>query len=94
MVPQKNSDKVHDFEKDPITAYIDGEWVTADGTTLGADNGMGVALAMAVFESKEIEHPPLEALFTVDEETGMSGAFGLKSGLLEGDILINLDSEA
>ncbi|MBN2892429.1 MAG: aminoacyl-histidine dipeptidase [Bacteroidales bacterium] len=93
MVPQKNSDKVHDFEKDPITAYIDGDWVTADGTTLGADNGMGVALAMAVFESNEIAHPPLEALFTVDEETGMSGAFGLKPGLLDGDILINLDSE-
>lgn len=93
MVPQKNSDKVHDFEKDPITAYVDGEWVTADGTTLGADNGMGVALAMAVFEADNIEHPPLEALFTVDEETGMSGAFGLKPGLLDGDILINLDSE-
>ncbi len=93
MVPQKNSEKVHDFEKDPITAYIDGEWVTADGTTLGADNGMGVALAMSVFEATNIEHPPLEALFTVDEETGMTGAFGLKPGLLKGDILINLDSE-
>ncbi len=93
MVPQKNSDKVHDFEKDPITAYIDGEWVTADGTTLGADNGMGVALAMALLESKDIPHPPLEALFTVDEETGMTGAFGLKPGVLKGEILINLDSE-
>ncbi len=93
MVPQKNSDKVHDFEKDPITAYIDGDWVTADGTTLGADNGIGVALAMAIFESKDIEHPPLEALFTVDEETGMTGAFGIKPGVLDGDILINIDSE-
>ncbi len=93
MVPQKNSDKVHDFEKDPITAYVDGDWVTADGTTLGADNGMGVALAMALLESKDIPHPPLEALFTIDEETGMTGAFGLKPGILDGDILINLDSE-
>jgi len=93
MVPQKNSDKVHDFEKDPITCLIDGEWVTADGTTLGADNGMGVAMSMAVLESKDLVHPPLEALFTVDEETGMTGAFGLKPGVLKGDILINLDSE-
>lgn len=93
MVPQKNSDKVHDFEKDPITAFIDGDWVTADGTTLGADNGMGVALSMAVLESKDIVHPAIEALFTIDEETGMTGAFGLKAGILKGDILINLDSE-
>lgn len=93
MVPQKNSDKVHDFEKDPITAWIDGDWVKADGTTLGADNGIGVALAMAILESKDIPHPPIEALFTVDEETGMTGAFGLKPGILKGDILINLDSE-
>ncbi|HPD96642.1 MAG TPA: aminoacyl-histidine dipeptidase [Tenuifilaceae bacterium] len=93
MVPQKNSDKVHDFEKDPIEAYIDGEWVTANGTTLGADNGMGVAAAMTVLESKDIAHGPIEALFTIDEETGMTGAFGLKPGLFKGDILLNLDSE-
>ncbi len=93
MVPQKNSDKEHDFTKDPIEAYIDGEWVTANGTTLGADNGMGVAAAMAVLESTDIVHGPVEALFTCDEETGMTGAFGLKNGLLKGDILLNLDSE-
>lgn len=93
MVPQKNSDKVHDFVKDPIEAYIDGEWVTANGTTLGADNGMGVAAAMAVLESSTIKHGPIEALFTCDEETGMTGAFGLQAGILKGDILLNLDSE-
>jgi dipeptidase D len=93
MVPQKNSDKKHDFETDPIEAYIDGEWVTANGTTLGADNGMGVAAIMAVFESKDMEHPALEALITIDEETGMTGAFGLKKGELKGSVLLNLDSE-
>ncbi len=93
MVPQKNSDKKHDFEKDPIEAIVDGDWVRANGTTLGADNGIGVASAMAVLASKEIPHGPLEVLFTIDEETGMTGAFGLKKGLLHGDILINLDSE-
>ncbi|MCD6116362.1 aminoacyl-histidine dipeptidase [bacterium] len=93
MVPQKNSNVDHDFEKDPIDAYIDGEWVTARDTTLGADNGMGVAAAMAVLESKEIKHGPIEALFTIDEETGMTGAFGLKPGVLNADILMNLDSE-
>jgi dipeptidase D len=93
MVPQKNSDKEFDFEKDPIQALVDGDWVTADGTTLGADNGIGVAAAMAVLESDSLTHGPVEALFTVDEETGMTGAFGLKPGLLEGDILINMDSE-
>lgn len=93
MVPQKNSDKVHDFEKDPIDAVIDGEWVKAKGTTLGADNGMGVSAAMAILESKDIAHGPIEALFTCDEETGMTGAFGLKPGILKGDILMNLDSE-
>lgn len=93
MVPQKNSDKDFDFEKDPIEAIIDGEWVTANGTTLGADNGIGIAATMAVLESKTLKHGPVEALFTVDEETGMTGAFGLKSGLLDGDILLNMDSE-
>jgi dipeptidase D len=93
MVPQKNSDKVHDFEKDPIETIIDGEWVRANGTTLGADNGMGVAATMAVLESKTLAHGPIEALFTSDEETGMTGANGLKPGILKGDILINMDSE-
>ncbi len=93
MVPQKNADTEHDFEKDPIDAYVDGEWVTARGTTLGADNGMGVAAAMAVLESKDLEHGPIEALFTIDEETGMTGAENLKPGLLDGDILLNMDSE-
>ncbi len=93
MVPQANSDTKHDFTKDPIDAYIDGDWVTAKGTTLGADNGMGVAAAMAVLASKEIEHGPIEALFTIDEETGMTGAFALEPGLLKGDILMNMDSE-
>lgn len=93
MVPQKNNDTQHDFETDPIDAYVDGEWVTARGTTLGADNGMGVAAAMGVLEAKDLEHGPIEALFTVDEETGMTGAFGLKEGFLKGDILMNMDSE-
>jgi len=93
MVPQKNSDVQHDFEKDPIEAYIDGDWVKAKGTTLGADNGIGVAAALAALESKELKHGPLEALFTVDEETGMTGANGLEAGLLKGSIFINLDSE-
>src|SRR5664279_3729840 len=93
MVPQKNSDKVHDFEKDPIETRIDGEWVKANGTTLGADNVMGVAATMAILESKDIPHGLIEALFTTDEETGMTGAFGLQPGYLKGDILMNLDSE-
>lgn len=93
MVPQKNSDTNHDFEKDPIDAYVDGEWVTARGTTLGADNGMGCAAAMAVLEAKDLVHGPIEALFTIDEETGMTGANELKPGFLKGDILMNLDSE-
>ena len=93
MVPQKNSDKEHDFEKDPIDTIIDGDWVRADGTTLGADNGIGVAAAMSVLASDNLRHGPLEALFTVDEETGMTGVFGLKNDLLKGDILLNLDSE-
>ncbi len=93
MVPQKNSDKKHDFATDPIETIIDGEWVKANGTTLGSDNGIGCATAMALLESKNIPHGPLEALFTIDQETGMTGAFGLKGGILDGDILINLDSE-
>ncbi len=93
MVPQKNTDVDFDFEKHPIQPHVKGEWVLARGTTLGSDNGMGVAAAMAALESKNLPHGPLEALFTIDEETGMTGAFGLKPGLLQGDILLNLDSE-
>jgi len=95
MVPQKNGDKVFDFEKDPIEAYVEdnGEWVTANGTTLGADNGIGVATAMAILADKNVVHPPLEAFFTIDEETGMYGANDLKSGWLKGKYLLNLDSE-
>jgi dipeptidase D len=93
MVPQKNSDKQHNFDSDPIDAYIVGEWVRARGTTLGADNGIGLAAMMAILEANNIAHPALEALFTVDEETGMSGAFALKPSWLHADILLNLDSE-
>lgn len=95
MVPQKNSDKQFDFEKDPIEAYIEdnGQWVTADGTTLGADDGIGVATAMSILADKNAVHPPLEAFFTIDEETGMYGANDLKSGWLKGKYLLNLDSE-
>lgn len=93
MVPQKNNETTHDFEKDPIVPYIDNNWVKARGTTLGADNGIGVAAALAVLAAKDIEHGPIECLFTIDEETGMTGAFALKPGLLKGDILMNLDSE-
>jgi len=93
MVPQKNSDKVHDFTKDPIETKIDGEWVKANGTTLGSDNGIGVAATLAVLASKDLSHGPIEALFTIDEETGMTGVFGLEAGILKGDILMNLDSE-
>ena len=93
MVPQKNNDTVHDFTKDPIETYIDGDWVKAKGTTLGADNGLGVAAIMAVLEATDLKHGPLEALITKDEETGMYGAFGLKPGTLQGEILLNLDSE-
>lgn len=94
MVPQANSDKKHDFTKDPINTKIgeDG-WLRADGTTLGADNGIGCAAGMALLLAKDVEHGPLEVLLTVDEETGMTGAFGLKKGFVKGDILINLDSE-
>jgi len=93
MVPQKNNDTKHDFENDPIDAYVDGDWVTAKGTTLGADNGIGVAAAMTVLADKNMQHGPVEALFTCDEETGMTGAFGLKNDVLKGDILLNMDSE-
>ncbi len=94
MVPQKNSDKVFDFEKDPIEAYVDGEWVRANGTTLGADNGMGVAAAMAVLADNSLKHPALEAFFTIDEETGMYGAEALQPNMLQGSTLLNLDCEA
>lgn len=93
MVCEKNSDVEHDFLTDPIEIVIDGEWMKAKGTTLGADNGIGVATELAILADKSIEHGPLECLFTVDEETGLTGAFALKEGFLNGDILINLDSE-
>ena len=93
MVPQKNSNVDHDFEKDPIDAFVDGEWVRANNTTLGADNGIGVAAAMTILQSTDIPHPAIEMFITVDEETGMFGAFGLQPGFLKGDILINMDSE-
>jgi len=93
MVPQKTADSPHDFLTDPIPAYIDGDWVKTHGTTLGADDGMGVAAIMAIMEDKTLRHGPLEALITADEETGMYGAFGLKAGELQGKVLLNLDSE-
>jgi dipeptidase D len=93
MVPQKNSDKDHDFVTDPIEAYVDGDWVTANGTTLGADNGIGSSAAMAVLASKTLKHGPVEVLLTATEETGMDGANGLKGGMLDAEILINTDSE-
>ncbi len=93
MVHQKNNDTVFDFDTQGIEMFIEGDWVKAKGTTLGADNGLGVATIMAILESKDIEHPAIEALFTIDEETGMTGAMGLEGGLLQGDILLNLDTE-
>lgn len=93
MVCEKNSDKVFDFEKDAIQPVIDGKWVRADGTTLGADDGIGVAAQLAILADKTIEHGPIECLFTVDEETGLTGAFALKKGFIMGDILLNFDSE-
>ncbi|MES2048418.1 MAG: aminoacyl-histidine dipeptidase, partial [Pseudomonadota bacterium] len=93
MVPQKNADKVHDFVTDPIELQIDGEWIKATGTTLGADNGIGMSSALAILGSSDIKHGPLEVLLTVDEEAGMTGAFGLQAGMLEAEILINTDSE-
>lgn len=93
MVHQKNSGVAFDFHTDAIPMYVDGDWVKAKGTTLGADNGIGVAAAMAVLTATDLVHGPIEALFTVDEETGMTGAFGLKPGFVTGDILFNMDSE-
>jgi dipeptidase D len=93
MVHQKNNDTDFDFDTMGIQMYIDGDWVKAKGTTLGADNGIGVATIMALLSSKDIAHPPLEALFTIDEETGMTGALELKGGVLTGDIMLNLDTE-
>lgn len=93
MVHQKNNDTNFDFDSQGIDMFVDGDWVRARGTTLGADNGLGVATIMAILESKQIKHPALEALFTIDEETGMTGAMGLEGGLLNGEILLNLDTE-
>ena len=93
MVPQKNMDKTFDFEKDPIQTIIDGDWVKADGTTLGADNGIGLAAILAVLTDKNLKTGMIEALITIDEERGMTGIFGLKPNVLKGDILLNLDSE-
>ena len=93
MVPQKNADTIHDFEKDPIETYVDNGWVRAKGTTLGADDGLGAAAAMGVLAAKNLEHGPIEGLFTIDEETGMTGANKLEPGVLKGDILLNMDSE-
>ncbi|MDR0961577.1 MAG: aminoacyl-histidine dipeptidase [Mediterranea sp.] len=93
MVCEKNSDVIHDFLKDPIETVVDGEWMRAKGTTLGADNGIGVATELAILTDDTLRHGPIECLFTVDEETGLTGAFALKEGFINGDILLNLDSE-
>jgi dipeptidase D len=93
MVHQKNNDTQFDFATEGIKMYVDGDWVKADGTTLGADNGLGVATIMAILESKDLPHPALEALFTIDEETGMTGAKELDGSILSGEILLNLDTE-
>ena len=93
MVCEKNNDTVHDFDNDPIRTYIDGDFIKANGTTLGADNGIGMALMLAAITSPTLKHPALECLFTVDEETGLTGAFRLQDGCLQGKQLINLDSE-
>ena len=93
MVCEKNNDVQHDFLNDPIETEIDGEWLKAKGTTLGADNGIGVATELAILADDTIAHGPLECLFTIDEETGLTGAFALKEGFMNGDILLNLDSE-
>ncbi|MDQ7050087.1 MAG: aminoacyl-histidine dipeptidase [Enterobacterales bacterium] len=93
MVPQKNADSDHNFVTDPITTYVDGDWLKAQGTTLGSDNGLGVAAGLAVMLSDDIPHGPLELLCTIEEETSMKGAFGLEAGILTSDILMNLDTE-
>jgi dipeptidase D len=93
MVHQKNNDTTFDFDAQGIDMYVDGDWVRARGTTLGADNGLGVAMIMAILESTTIKHPAIEALFTIDEETGMTGALNLKGGVLQGEILLNMDTE-
>jgi dipeptidase D len=93
MVHQKNNDTTFDFDAQGIDMYVDGDWVRARGTTLGADNGLGVAMIMAILESTTIKHPAVEALFTIDEETGMTGALNLKGGVLQGEILLNMDTE-
>ncbi len=93
MVHQKNNDTEFDFNTQGIDMYVDGDWIKARGTTLGADNGLGVAAIMALLSSNDISHPPLEALFTIDEETGMTGAMGLEGGMLNASILLNLDTE-
>ena len=93
MVHQKNNDTIFDFDTEGIQMYVDGDWVRAKGTTLGADNGLGVAAIMAILEGTDIAHPAIEALFTIDEETGMTGALNLKGGILQGEILLNLDTE-
>jgi len=93
MVCEKNNDTVHDFDNDPIQPVLDGDWVRAEGTTLGADDGIGMATQMAILTSTDIQHGPIECLFTVDEETGLTGAFAIQPGFVEGRTLINLDSE-
>tara|TARA_B100001057_G_scaffold498090_1_gene604063 strand:+ start:279 stop:1823 length:1545 start_codon:yes stop_codon:yes gene_type:complete len=93
MVCQKNNDTEFDFDTEGIRMYVDGDWIRAKGTTLGADNGIGVATILAILDSSDIPHPAIDALFTIDEETGMTGALGLKGGFLQGDILLNLDTE-
>ena len=93
MVCDKLVDIEFDFDNDPIQTYVEDEWLHAKGTTLGADDGIGVAIELAILDSNDIEHGPIECLFTRDEETGMTGAFGLESGFMTGKYLINLDSE-
>ena len=93
MVCEKNADIDFDFQKDAIQTYVDGEWMKARGTTLGADDGIGVAIEMAILKSTDIQHGPIECLFTRDEETGLTGAEGMKSGFIKGSLLVNLDSE-